>query len=995
MNNTNRTIQLPKFTKIVASAFFISINFLVSFGQGNETETEPEAELIGCEVDVCYFEDHETEYSGYFQSNFTKDPNLLLNDENVGKGFDLTRIMQSNFAGLSVSANAFTPGASSRISMRGYRSFHGENQPLILLNGMPIDNSEWNNTFAGTDKSNRLLDIDPNLIKSIEVIKSAAGRAQYGIKGANGVIHIKTKSAFERKPTISFSSSLGFESITNKIDLQNTYAQGIDGRYLGPETERFYSWGPKIEDLYFDGNTNYAYDKNGQLGEVGIKPAQAYDPYEFFENGIHRNLSLEFAGGTSKFNYLVTASNLKEKGIIPKNEFGRNNLSAILGLKVSKKLTLQLNALLSRAEADRSQRGANLSGVPVGVLRTAPTFDNSNGFSNAADNPEAYQLMDGTQRSYNQGYYNNPYWSVNKNKHNDIVNRQILKLSGEYNLKHNLDLLFNFGLDHFKDFRKGGLDINFVPSASGIDRTGTAYDRNLEFGAQSSDISLRYKLSKSDLLEVTSTVGLNYYQSNSSFQLKEGTGLRSSDNVSTSNVNQLTNLSQTNILKRTGVVLSTDAKLKDYLTINGSLRIDDSNKFGSMAKGFVSYGFGVGLSLMDLFSSNDNRVFNVDLIASTGKFGNEVNLAAIPRYIPSEITGDYLSFFADPTQNFEPNLVSVSEFIGAESTRAYDVGIDISLFKEKVGLKVVYYSELSFSLIQEKRVSTTTGLNGLFENAGAMSNKGVDISLALNLIKKQNFNWSSDIKFNSYNNLVTKHLGPGNSLDISDYWAISPVVEEGYPYSSIKGPGFKRNEDGILLINSAGWPQTDFNRVVLGSAIPDWVMYINNSFQIGENFNLFASIDISQGGDRWCGTCGFLDLLGRTQLSADEYDQSVVFEGVKEDGTVNDIQVDLVSENTFNNYRFEIRNIAEPNVFDASWVRLRKISMSYNLSSIIEIKELSKLSLGFYGENLIIRTKYPSFDPETNLKGSSDGFGLEYFNNPGTKSYGLSIKATY
>ena len=944
-------------------------------------------------------------YSGLFHSKDYKDSQLSNKKLNTSFSADATRMLQSQSTGLIISANSYSPGASSKIIIRGHRSIMGNNQPMILLNGMPIDNSEWNNIDGGSDQSNRLIDLDPNFIETIEVIKGAAARARYGIVGGNGIISISTKQGYKNKSKISFKSSFGIDQISNKLSLQNTYSQGriINGEsvHMGPLTGNAFSWGPPIDQLRYNGNEEYPFDSRGELifdPNSSENKAQAYDPYQFFQNGFFSNLALNISGGKEKFTYALGGNANKQSGIIPTTNFNRFNLSSVFNFDLTSNFSLQVNAFIAESNAQRNQTGSNLNGIMLGLLRSPPSFDNSNGSNDPVNDPSVYELPDGTQRSYRHGIYDNPYWSLNKSRHNEKVSRQILKVSGIYSLSKNIDVLFNIGAEKYNDNRKGGRDIDPSPFRSD---EGSAYDRQLSYSAKAIDLSARHNFHHGTLLKLTSTIGLNYNQSDSQYQTTEGTNLRSSNNVNIENSINIESTLSSQQLKRSGGIFTIDADYNDYLSLSGSIKQDYSNKFGKNTNGFLSYGLGVNFSITNLLNSNkvesSDLPYDFSFLASVGKFGNGYGATtSTPKYLNAIISGD--AFIPSSNlENPEPNDLFKSDNITAEEISAYDLGFNFSIKENRINLGIIYYSELSDGLILTDNIASSTGYRFIQSNLGAMVNKGIDVSLSTTQIERKRITWKSSFHFNKNKNIVTK-LNV-DELTLNGFTSTSVSVLEDQSFSVIYGNGFIRNEENKIIIGQNGWPLVDPKRKVLGDPNPDWTMYFTNSFKIGKNLSLFARIDIKQGGQMWCGTCGVLDYLGRTQKSVDERNDKVIFDGVTETGNPNTQEVNIVTTtgNHTDNYRvrYGFGGITEMSIYDASWIRLRNISLKYELSDLLNIKAIKNLSLSIFGENLVILTEYPGIDPETNLTGNSNGFGIDYFNNPGTKRYGLSLQASF
>ena len=909
---------------------------------------------------------------------------------------DPTRMIQSKSPGLNITANSYTPGASSRITFRGLRSFSNSNQPLILLDGLPIDNSEWNASSSGVDQSNRLIDIDPNNIETIDFERSMVARAKYGLVGANGVISIKTKKGQSGKPRITFSSTLSRNQVSNLPALQRTYAQGSTSngftKYRGPETDEASSWGPLLSSLSYEFDLDYPFDQNGRLVENGDRgPANSYNTLGFFERSLSNNQSLHVSGGFEKLSYALTGSLNNQNGVIPTNRYNRNNLGANLIYQPIEKLELQLTGNITSSTSLRSQRGSNITGVMLTLLRTPPSFDNTNGFDDPVNNELAYQLSDGSLRSYRPESYQNPYWSLNKNKHNDSINRQIAQLSAKYSLTDKLDLLVAAGVDRYRDSRVGGI-------AGGTNSISTAYERDIFFNSQNIDLSAAYTLLTTEEINLKASLGFNYNQRQTTYDLANGRILIDDDNVSITNVQQLELLYTLIDNKRAGGIFAVDFSYSNFLNITANLRQDYSNKFGKDTNGFISYGLGVDFSVLNWINNGDSP-FELVLNGSYGKFGNDfLSGNELGTYVEPDINGDGF-ILSNEEIGFELNSIVRSKNFTAEETEGYDVGANFQSQEYGFSLGLLYYNEKSEGLVMRSPIATSSGFTTQLNNIGSIENNGFEFSLLLRPLNRRNFRWQLGMNFNKNNNKVTAFDGNTEIITLGGFTSTSSVAIIDHPMGSIYGRGFLRTEDGELVIGEEGYPLTSNDNMIFGDPNPDWTMFINNSFKIGKNVSISALIDIKQGGEMWCGTCGTLDYFGRTQLSADERGTSIIFDGVTEDGNVNTIRVELVPEDgdTNDNYRrrYGFGGITEMNVFDASWIRLRNLSVSYNLKGIIKWDAVRELKLSLFAENLFLITEYPGIDPETNFTGNAGGLGLDYYNNPGTKTIGANIKASF
>ncbi|MFK7936913.1 MAG: carboxypeptidase-like regulatory domain-containing protein, partial [Saprospiraceae bacterium] len=327
--------------------------------------------------------------------------------------------LRGQAAGVNIVRSSGAAGGGSRIVIRGQTSLTGNNQALMVVDGVRINNSSFyteagggasstGGSTAGSDASNRGMDINPDDIESINVLKGAAATALYGVDGANGVVVITTKKGSGGK---GFKVNAGYmyttETITNMPELQTSFAQGTGGEYRAPETGASGSWGPAIGDLEYDGATDYPYDPNGNIvpsGQGNGRPINIYDPIDqFFQTGASNQANLSISGGAEKASFRFSTSLLGSQGIIPNNQYNRNTFALSGNLQLTDKITVTASANYVQSDAVRVQQGSNTSGLLLGLLRTPPSFDNSNGVADPVNDDASYVLPSGGQRNYRGG----------------------------------------------------------------------------------------------------------------------------------------------------------------------------------------------------------------------------------------------------------------------------------------------------------------------------------------------------------------------------------------------------------------------------------------------------------------------------------------------------------------------------------------------------------------------------------------------------------------
>ena len=937
----------------------------------------------------------------YAVQKLTSDEIKNTNEVNV------TSALAGRAAGVQVTTSSGSVGASANIRIRGNTSILRSNSPLFVIDGVPIDNSSSGNATGGVDNSNRAIDINQNDIASMSILKGTAAQALYGLRASNGVILITTKSGQSGKPKVTLTSNFAVSEVSNLPELQKQYAQGrpVGGvnTWRGPETGEGFSWGPAIFSLEFDGS-NYAYDNGGRLVPAGTGngiAARAYDNYNFFVNGITTDINLSVSGGSEKIKYFVSAGKNDQTGTSPLENFGRKSFRANLSGQINDKLKLTVSGTYVNSGGRRVQRGSNISGIMLGLLRTTPTFDNGNGLSGreAASNTGVYELPDGTQRSYRGGIYDNPFWTVAKNPSFDDVNRFIGNIQIDYKFNDWLNLKGQYGYDRFSDVRKSGIDIN-----SATDRNGSVTNRT-EFNTDiNTQLILTANKDLNEKITIGGSVGYDQFKTDNLIRRVDGFGLTIPGFFQISNSAAQVNGEFVNRRELRGLFAQGKFSYDNTFFVNATYRADWSSTLPVKNNNFDSYGIGASFVFTELI--DDDSIINFGkLRASAGKSGNDAPaFSTITYYGPGSAGGDG---FIDSNDfplfgqvAFERSTLLGNPNIKPEKTVEYEVGAEFKFFDSRLGLDIAYYSKETTDQIINVSQSSSTGFTNRVINAGVISNKGWEATLNVNPIRNDNWNWNMDFNYTQYESVV-EELVPGiEPILLNGFTGTSSRAVEGESYGSIFGTRWLRDENGNQLVDDNGLAIEDPTSGVIGDPIPDFTLGIRNSIEY-KNFTLTALLDIRKGGDVWCGTCGILDYFGVSKTTGDLREQTYVVDGVRQsDGAQNTTAVAYadpaggIGANRWVRYGFG--GVSEDYVFDGSYAKLRELSLSYRLDqSIVESIGFSDVSFTLTGRNLFLITDYPGIDPETNLTGDSNGIGLDYFNQPFTKSYAMTIRLTF
>lgn len=948
---------------------------------------------------------------GYSVSNVDGDEITQAKETNV------VNALTAKVAGVAVVSSSGSPGASANIRIRGNTSINGTNSPLFVVDGTPIDNSSGGlgNGTDGTDNSNRAIDLNAADIESLTVLKGAAATALYGIRAANGAILITTKKGTPGKPMIRFSSTFTVDQVNKLPDFQTEYAQGraINGvpTWRGPDTNEGFSWGPAISDLEFDGS-EYDYDKNGRLVPAGTGngvPAKGYDNVgSFFDNGYTYDNNISVSGGSEKSTYYMSLGWLATEGTAPNSDWQRITAKVRAETKFTDKLTVGTSASYSNTGGSRLQRGSNISGLALGLFRNSPTFDAGNGKSgqDAADDPSTYQLPDGSPRSYRGGIYDSPYWTVSKNIFDDNVNRIIGNVNAAYQFTPWLKLSGRIGMDHYTDRTVGFADLQ-----SASFPTGSIWNVNINSTDLNSDVLLTVTKDLSEKFRINAVLGHNHYRYDYYTDITTGTDLsiEGFENIS----NAATTVSSSNWLRKriNGVYGDIMLEYNNYLFLNLTARNDWSSSLPKDNNSFFYPAVSLGFDFSEALGLSNGRTFSYGkLRASWGQVGNDAGIYATSSYFNSAFTGgdgfiNGIQFPAFGVNAFERSNTLGNDQLKAETTTTYEFGGEFKFFQGRLGLDYTYYDKATEDQIINVNISNTSGFGGTIQNAGLIRNTGHEVMLTATPIQSGSFSWDINANWTSYQTIVEELAEGVDRIFLAGFTSASSNIIAGEPYGVLYGNGFQRDSNGKLVIGSNGWPLVDpTGDKVVGDPTPDWLGGIRNTFSYkGLSFSFL--LDIRQGGDMWNGTGGIINYFGTSQQTADERNiRGYVFDGVLVGGdgeptsTPNNIPVDFANPegiggtNGYKWVRYGFGGLVEENIQDASWVRLRDASISYQFpAEMLRGINISSLSLTLTGRNLFLSTKYTGVDPETNLTGASNGIGLDYFNMPNTRSFGASL----
>lgn len=955
---------------------------------------------------------------------------------------NVVQALSGQAAGIQVNGSNGSPGSSAAIRIRGNASLTGNNAPLFVIDGVPVDNTESpsgnpndlaNQRLYGVNNSNRAIDINPNDIENVTVLKGGAATTLYGIRAANGVVLITTKKGADTggKLQVTYNTNFVASQHNGLPPQQTTYAQGSGGVYSAPGYVGFapndtiniggrdrHSWGPAVADLRYQQGTagRYFWDKNGRLvhkdhPQASGTPANTYDNTgDFFQTGWTYDNNLSMRAGTAKNNVYFSVGNRKQNGIVPNSEFERTSFKVTAQSQMTSKLRATLQANYVNSGGNRMQQGSNLSGVMLGLMRTPVTFDNSNGLgADAVDNPEAYYLPDGSQRGYRgasnfggrslYAIYDNPFFTVSQNSLRDRVNRVLGFAQLDYEINDWLSVMYRLGTDFYNDRKKTIMEIGSLDLGNG---EGFIAEDQITNQDINSDLIFTVNKSFGDI-DLQARFGHNYYQKKFQRYYSQGVDLTIPGFYHLSNtVTQTINNANTN--KQTqGAYVDANIGFKDFLFVSGTFRSEQSSTLPTDNNNFTSYSAGLGLVLTEMLDIKNDVLSFAKIRASYSKMGNDA-----PAYVTSTIfnptpaPGDGwtngLTFpFGGVSAASKGNTLG-NPNLSAETLISTEFGIDMRLFKDRIGIDFAYYNNSSQDLILAVPIAASSGYRAAVLNAGEMSNKGIELTISGTPIKTKDFAWNINFNFTQNKSEVEALADGVDVITLVGFASTSSRAIVGQGYGAIYGQTWAAINDEELkddfsnrLIGADGFPSLKNDAVFLGDPNPDWIMGITNGFTYkGLNFSFLW--DIKQGGSIWNGTRGALTTMGTAEGTEDR-GKEIVFEGVTADGNPNQQSV-VVDEGWYRGTGGGFSGNAIDFVEETSWIRLRNVSLAYSLSDkMIDRLPIKGLTLSVTAVNLLLITDYQGVDPETSLTGSGNGTGaLDYFNPPGIKSWAFGLK---
>jgi len=930
----------------------------------------------------------------------------------AARGGNALQSLSGNVAGAVISSPSSSLGGSTRIVLRGIGSLTGENRPLIVIDGVPLDNSNYNSAngqrgSGGRDYGDAAFDINPDDIESINVLKGGPASALYGSRAANGVLLITTKRAKKGRDEITVNTGVAFEGLGVTPRLQKLYGggfesgfetQNINGTdYLLVDYTADESWGPKYNGqqvLHWD-----AFDPNDTDNYLKTRE-WAYpknDYRSFFNTGVAWTNAVSLAKSYENTSARLSLSNLNQSGIVPNSNIKRTSASLNIENKFSDKLTAR--SVLNYAQTkgfNRPEQGYGDNSIAQKMFQWGQNQLDYGRLKN-------YKTVSGEQKSWNRSAWNdatpkysdNPYWIVNENTSADQRDRVFGNVELKYDFLPGLYATGNIYLDNYtlkinSQVAVGSQSVSeYTESLRRV--TETNYEGRVHFDKTWGKYSLN------------SFAGVNRRNFNR-FGSNAATsgGLIVPNLYSINNSAEQASINTTLTDKRVNSAFgSVSLGYDEFIFLDFAARNDWSSTLPEQHNSYFypsATGSFIFSKLTDVSWLNFGKVR-----AGISKVGNDTN--------PYNLIDVYTNTVFDNTTYldnpyFMKGLSKLSPNLKPESKKTYEFGLEFQLFQNRVGLDFTYYNEKTTDLIMNVTAGAETGYTSKMMNAGSTVNKGIEAMLTLVPVRNENFEWSSNINFSRNRNKVVELYGDLRSLNIATApFKASLLALIDQPYGQIYGSDFIYDDAGNKVVGANGlYLASDVKS--LGTILPDFNAGWRNTFSY-KSVSVSALIDMQKGGKFFSTSHMFGNYTGVSEQSAAD---NVRETGVVSKGVTGTVTRDTDGTYTVTNTAENTKNVGaeayfghyyagptSQNVFNADYIKLREVTLSYNLPrDFVNRIGVKGATISGFARNLAVwGLDHKSFDPEMATNGSGNVQGFEGGNLPASRTFGFNLKLQF
>uniref|UniRef100_F4C4Z2 TonB-dependent receptor plug n=1 Tax=Sphingobacterium sp. (strain 21) TaxID=743722 RepID=F4C4Z2_SPHS2 len=880
---------------------------------------------------------------------------------NKAKSPNLINTLNGKVAGVNIAPSSSGPGGSAKVVLRGNKSASGNNQVLYVIDGVPINNNttgaQPGNVFGGErDPGDPISTINPEDIENISVLKGASAAALYGSQAANGVILITTKSGKSGRAVINFSSSALIDRAAYTPEFQNSFGQGMDGV---SNTSSLNSWGAATDSRKFDNVS------------------------AFLRTGSNLTNSLSLSGGNDKMQTYFSYANTQAKGIQPNNDLSRHNLNFKETANfLDDKLQVSAGANYISQKLDNAPQTGFYFNPMVGLylfprgMDIAPykTFEQFNAQKNLND--QNWPFLSDSETTQQ-----NPWWIVNRNQNYSNRNRLLLNASAKYKVAPWLSVQARGSLDRTSEVYETKI---FAGTHNILARPGGAYNyTNTTITQQYADLIANMNFQVADKLSITGVVGTSITDwKTEGSNYNSGTAGLSTANVFTMQNSETPNISTLarNRRQLQSIFASANLSYDNWVFLDLTARNDWSSTLSFTNNSSFFYpSVGLGLALNEKLNFPD--FINLAKIrGSYAQVGND-----LPPYTT------YLLNTLNPYGVIGMNTTTFLKELKPEITNSLEIGTEWKFFDSRLGVDLTYYKTNTKNQFFKIAASQASFYDTYAINAGNIQNQGVEALISFDAIRSENFNWTTSLNY-SYNKNKIIELSDNIqefALTGESRNNFASKFEVGGSFGDIYGQDFQRDDQGRIMISADGIPLKNSEYTKLGNANPLWQMGWNNNLSY-KKFSLSFLIDGKFNYDVLSVTQSVMDGYGVSKATGDaRLAGGVSINGVDPQGNA----VNTIDPQVWYTSTGGIGPVTSNYIYDGTVVRLRELTLGYD----IPLKEgfIKNLKVSAVGRNLIYFYKKAPFDPEVTMSTGNTLSGLDIFMMPATRSYGLTLNATF
>lgn len=929
-----------------------------------------------------------------------------VKSEEILKSNELNAVqaLAAKAPGVVVTSSSGEAGASSFIMIRGQKSIEGTSQPIFVVDGVPVDNSTIVTTeaTAGTQAMNRMADLNPADIESVEILKGAAAAAIYGARAGAGVVLITTKRGQAGAPKWNYRVSYSQDEVNTDYPLQTKFGQGAGGRAAvcnGPGCRLTgASFGPALAA----GTPTYNHFK------------------EMFESGNTLDNSLSLSGGTERSSFYLSLGNTSQDGYIigPNDKYNRTTALVKGNLELNEKLRIGATVNFADTHGSFIQKGSNLSGLLLGALRTPPEFDNRNYIDETTGLHRSYRYPRPTATSqYLSRNYDNPYFIVYNIKNTSDVGRSFGNVNIDYAPMSWLTLKYTLGADYSSDARIEGL-----PPSNSSDPTGVIDRANYTVLQIDHNLIAQAQKDWTDWTKTSLTVGQNLNSRKFEQLQVRGRGFISPDLFQLSNTisSNLLPLDYESLVHLESYFVEGKLDMWDQVYLTAGVRNDASSTFGTSVRRnwFPKASAAWELSKKLGIRSGQGMLSYLKLRAAYGETGRE---PAPYQVFSGYAVGQFGDGWTTGLNSAQAGNAGISiaaakgqSRLKPERNKELEAGVDLAFFDSKVDLGVTIYDAKSTDVILSLPVPPSTGYFSQVQNAAEMTNKGLEIALNWRAITTPAVSWTVGAQYARNKNKVTDlrgaeefYLGGTFNGGIKEGYAHGVFIDWDFArcrYGSDNVvDGFDVNAyctannapDGAMYIGDDGYPVFDPTPHVVGNPNPDWTGSLTSSLNLWGKLNFSALLDYRSGGQIFNGTKGALLAFGAHKTSEIRGEERVFGETWlvgPTTGPGKGTSVVLDEATWFGNLGNWFVGPGSQFIEDGTFLKLREVSVAYTVTApFVQRAGFSSVDIRLAGRNLFTQTDYTGIDPESNLGGATASRGNEYFNNPQSRSMVISF----